>query len=334
MIELLKRQWFVVLVALIFIGFATFCIYDTNKDRIPGKTHDGADVVASVGSDSYITADDLYDCLYQSYGASSVSTKFQLAVISQAVKETDKLKEQATNYKANYISQAETNMTSAGYSDIKSYINSQLNPLGYSYETFDEYAMIAVKINKLAEDYIDDHLDELFTPIYEKNSSREVSHILIKMADSQNPTDTEKEKVEKVEKALAKGDSFEKVAKKYSDDTGSAEKNGSLGYMDSNTEYVESFKTKALSMKKGEVSEWVKESNENYNGWHMIKVDETDKAALLKDKTLKDSIYQTIQENTSDLYSKYVWQASKDLKIKYSSDEVKEQIMESLGIEK
>lgn len=333
MIDLLKRQWFVVLVALIFVGFAIFCVYDTNKDNVPGKTHNGKDVVATVDGDNYITADDLYDTLYKSYGGSAVSTKFQVAVVSQAVKETDKLKEQATNYKANFITQAEQNMTNYGFSDVKSYVNSQLSSLGYSYETLDEYSMLAVKINKLAEDYIDANLDELYTPIYNEKSPRIVSHILINMEDPENPSDSEKEKVAKVEAALADGEDFGKVAKKYSEDSGSAEKNGSLGYMDSDTQYVESFKTKALSMKTGEVSEWVKESNDSYKGWHMIKINEMDKAKLEKDKTVKADIYESIQSNSSDLYSKYVWKASKKLKIKYASDDVKQQIMESLGIE-
>ena len=34
MIKILKKQWFVVLIALIFIGFATFSVYDTNKGKL------------------------------------------------------------------------------------------------------------------------------------------------------------------------------------------------------------------------------------------------------------------------------------------------------------
>ena len=37
MIKILKKQWFVVLIALIFIGFAIFSVYDTNKGKLPGK---------------------------------------------------------------------------------------------------------------------------------------------------------------------------------------------------------------------------------------------------------------------------------------------------------
>ena len=37
MIDIIKKQWFVILIALIFIGFSVFCIYDTNKGKLPGK---------------------------------------------------------------------------------------------------------------------------------------------------------------------------------------------------------------------------------------------------------------------------------------------------------
>ena len=49
MIEVLKKQWFVVLIALIFTSFAIYYIYDTNKGKLPGKSIDGKDVVATIG---------------------------------------------------------------------------------------------------------------------------------------------------------------------------------------------------------------------------------------------------------------------------------------------
>ena len=64
MIKILKKQWFVVLIALLFIGFAIFSVYDTNKGKLPGKSVDGKDVVAGLKGDVNITADELYkNCL-------------------------------------------------------------------------------------------------------------------------------------------------------------------------------------------------------------------------------------------------------------------------------
>ena len=64
MIDTLKKQWFVVLIALIFIGFTVFIIYDTNKGKLPGKSEYGKDVIATINGKS-ISADDLYDSMYQ-----------------------------------------------------------------------------------------------------------------------------------------------------------------------------------------------------------------------------------------------------------------------------
>ena len=186
-------------------------------------------------------------------------------------------------------------------------------------------------MSKMQKDYIDKHMEELFTPLYEKNKGRTVSHILVKMKDANNPTEEEMKTVKAIEKDL-KTMSFAEVAKKYKDkgDTSSAEKGGFLGYMDSTTGFVDSFKKQALKMKKGEVSNWVKESNDNYNGWHMIKVEETDKDAILKDKKAKDSIYSAIENANSDLASKYISEAMKKLDVTYGNDDIKKDIQASL----
>lgn len=331
MIEILKKQWFVVLIAVIFIGFAVYCIYDSNKDKVPGKSVDGKDVVATIkGDKGAVTADDLFKDLYNRTGQNALALQFQIAVIDQSVKETDAIKTSATNYKANFLTNAEQQMSSYGATDLKSFINQQIAQLGYSYDTLDDYCMLMVKMNKMQNDYIEKHLDELFTTVYDTKSPRTVSHILVKMTDANNPTEEEAKKVKQIEDALAKGDSFASVAKKYSDD--SAEQSGYLGYMDADTQFVESFKTAATSLKKGEVSPWVKESNTNYNGWHMIKVEETDKAALMKDKDIKDALYAACATAKPEMSYTFIWEASKKLDIKYASDDTKKQIMDTFGV--
>ena len=79
---------------------------------------------------------------------------------------------------------------------------------------------------------------------------------------------------------------------------------------------------KQIDVYKRQVSNWVKESNDNYNGWHMIKVEETDKDAILKDKKAKDSIYSAIENANSDLASKYISEAMKKLDVTYGNDAV------------
>lgn len=328
MIEILKKQWFVVLIALIFIGFAVFCIYDTNKGKLPGKSVDGKDLIASLKGDVNVTADDLYNSLESTSGKSLLFMKFQAEVIDKSVKTTDELEKTAKTYEANIQASAESQASSSG-SNSKTLIAQQIAQYGFAEDQLSEYCLTVAKMQKMQDDYITKHLDELFAPIYKEKQSRTVSHILIKMADANNPTDAEKKKVKQVEDALKKGDSFADVAKKYSDDT-SASDGGYLGYMDSDTSYVDSFKKAAFKLKKGEVSDWVKESNDNYNGWHMIKVEETDKDAIEKDKKAKDSLYTAIANANTTLSNTYLKEAAEKLDIKYANDDVKKQIMDIL----
>ena len=102
--------------------------------------------------------------------------------------------------------------------------------------------------------------------------------------------------------------------------------------MDSDTSYVDSFKNAAFKLKAGETSDWVKESNDNYNGWHLIRVEETDKAKLEKDKKAKESLYKAIANGTQNLSNTYLWEAAKKLDIKYANDDVKKQIMDILDV--
>ena len=46
--KFLKKNWFVVMIVIIFIGISTYYIYDTNKGKLKGKKTNGEDVVFSI----------------------------------------------------------------------------------------------------------------------------------------------------------------------------------------------------------------------------------------------------------------------------------------------
>lgn len=332
MIETLKKQWFVVLVAVICVSFVVFCVYDTNKGKLPGKKVDGKEVIATM-SDYTLTADDLYPTLYKNYGGTqNLYLRFQNQVIDQSMKTTDELKENAKTIASNMQAQAESYASMYG-TTADAMIQQQLTYYGFDSDDMNGYSLMAAKNEKLRNDYIDARLDELYTPVYESTKPRIVSHILINVKDINNPTEEEQKKIDAVEKALKDGKDFAEVAKEYSDDTGSKENGGYLGYSDSNTNYVTSFKEKMLSMKAGEVSDWVKESNTSYSGWHKIMVTTTDKQELEDNKDVRDGIYSAIVKANSDLAFKYVWEAAQKLDITYANDDVKKEIMDYMGIE-
>ena len=331
MIETLKKQWFVVLIAIIFIGFTVFIIFDTNKDKLPGKSVDGKDVIASIdGAD--ITADQLYDNMYSLSGGNSlVYLRFQSAVVDASIKETDEIKETTKQIQDYVTQQAQSQAQSVGMS-ADDYITATISKNGFHADEFEDYCRVQAKLFKMHDDYLAKHMDELFRPMAEKNDGRIVSHILVMMKDAKNPTEEEMKVVKQIEKDLETM-SFAEVAKKHAaTGDGSAKDGGYLGYMDKNTQFVDSFKKQALSMEKGEVSGWVKESNQNYNGWHLIKVEETDVDAMLKDKKAKDSINQAINMANPDLTNKMITDAMKKLDIKYANKDVQKEIESFLNV--
>lgn len=331
MTKILKQNWFVVLVAIVLIGFSIFSVYDTNKGKLPGKSASGKDVIATVGNDVNITADDVYSKLYDAGGESLLTLKFQAAVVDEAIDMDDELEANAENIKAYLQSMAQSNASTYGMS-AEDYIANTLSQYGYAADELDVFARVQAKMGKMQEDYITNHIEELFTPIHKENNGRTVSHILVKMADANKPTDAEMSIVKGIEEDL-KTMSFEEVAKKYAEqgDTSSAQNGGYLGYMDKTTGYVQSFLDTALSLKAGERSEWVKESNDSYNGWHMILVHETDKDKILKDEKAKDSIYSAIASANTDLTTRYIKEAADTLDIKYGNEEVQKHIEEVLS---
>lgn len=327
MIEILKKQWFVVLIALIFISFAIFSIWDTNKGKLPGKSADGKDVVAAL-ADTNITADDVFEKLKEQSGDALLFTKFQDAVASQAIETTDDIKSEA-KLQAESI---EEQFKSYDATNYKKTLQDQLIKMGYT--DLNDYCIKSTKVQKLLIAYMDEHMDSLFTPIYDEKKSRIVAHILIKMEDSANPTEADLEKVKKVEDALAAGTAFADVAKEYSDDA-SASQGGLVGYADSDSALVEDFKNTALELEKGVVSDWVKVASTNYQGWHKIIVLEDAKDAIVgyDDENVKNGIYSAIMNANENLDKKIIWEKSQDLKIEFGSDDIKKQLMDYMQIE-
>ena len=141
-------------------------------------------------------------------------------------------------------------------------------------------------------DYYDQHRDSYRTPEQVK-----VSHILIKTPlpgpdgkiDEKGATEAE-HRAEDLLKQLKGGANFEDLAKKYSEDPGSAKQGGSLGWIGKG-QTVPEFEKVAFSLPKGQTSELVKSSY----GFHIIRVDDKQDAHMKSLDEVKAEIEPVIQ---------------------------------------
>ncbi len=155
-------------------------------------------------------------------------------------------------------------------------------------DKIDEDPVVMLKMDEmrnrvLVEAFISKHV-ETQTPIskeeiasyYEKHGSEfergeqvEAQHILVRV--DANASAEEKQKAQKrigmIQERLKKGESFASLAKQFSEDPGSKDKGGNLGYF-SRGQMVKGFEDAAFATQPGETSPPVQTSF----GWHLIHV--------------------------------------------------------------
>src|ERR1022692_1609720 len=136
--------------------------------------------------------------------------------------------------------------------------------------------------NDELQSYYNSHRDQ-----YRVAEQAKVSHILIKTplpgpdgkVDEKGVAEAQR-RAEDLLKQLKSGAKLEDLAKKYSEDPGSAKQGGSLGWIGKG-QTVPEFEKSAFSLPKGQISELVKSSY----GFHIILVDEKQEAHM---KTLDE----------------------------------------------
>jgi peptidyl-prolyl cis-trans isomerase D len=145
--------------------------------------------------------------------------------------------------------------------------------------------------------YYDQHRDQYRTPEQVK-----VSHILIKTlgkTDDKGVSEAQ-QRAEDLLKQLKAGAKFEDLAKKYSEDPGSAKENGSLGWIEKGRTVPE-FEKVAFSLPKGQMSDVVKTSY----GFHIIRVDDKRDAHMKTLDEVKGEIEPIVkQQKTEDMAQK------------------------------
>lgn len=185
-----------------------------------------------------------------------------------------------------------------------------------------------VAIQNYSAEYIanlktsNDDLNKYYNNKKEEFRKEEVkaSHILISTQDAEGKALSDKDKANKKKEAediLAKikaGEDFGDLAKKYSNDPGSAKNGGDLGFFAKGVMVAE-FENTAFSLEKGKVSDLV----ESEFGYHIIKV--TDKVNEIKPfAEVKDEIKEKIEQ---EKYNAHINEIQKNSKIQKNEDVIK-----------
>jgi peptidyl-prolyl cis-trans isomerase D len=121
-----------------------------------------------------------------------------------------------------------------------------------------------------------------------------VRHIMVK-ADAKETKAAEeaKKKAESIREEALKGD-FAQLAKKYSDDPGTKDKGGELGYI-ARGQVVPEFEEAAFSMKVGEISKVI----QTPYGFHILRVDEIQEPKIEPLDKVKDQVLSTLRTRKS-----------------------------------
>lgn len=320
--ELLKKYWFVALIALALAAFVVMYSVDAYKNRditVKNKQIDGKYVAYTI-DDEPVYADDLYNSLFafQNNGASQVMVNYERQVFNTAYETTDEMKNRAAISVANIIN---------SYS--KDYLDKYLRSAGYSqgFEEMDKYYIDSMKQELLIKEYALAHQDEVLGDL--GTNPRLIYHILVKCETSEvtdeegnviayeaNPTDEQKAKLDEILEALkAEDSSFEYTAYTYSED-GSKDKGGYIGLIneENSTMYDQMFAKTALALGDGEVSEPIV----SQFGYHIIK-----NAGTSPDKLLDDYYYLAdMQSSSPTLALKATLEKGKELGFEIKSEEL------------
>lgn len=284
------------------------------------KTKNGDDIVVSVNGKT-ITANELYKELKKQNGQTVAINLVDEYILNKEYKTTDEMKKSA-----------------------ESTIETYKNTYGESYESFLQYNGIAndaelkdlliknSKLTSVTEDYIKDNLSEKEMKKYYDEKivgDIEAKHILISSETDENASDEEKEakekeaktKAEEIIEKLKNGEDFSTLAKEYSDDEGSKENGGDLGYFNTG-DMVQEFETAAYKL---DVNEYTTEPVKTTYGYHIImKTGQKNKPSYKKSKdTIKEKIVEQKKEEDSTISVKAMIALRKKYNIKIKDKKIK-----------
>lgn len=150
-----------------------------------------------------------------------------------------------------------------------------------------------VEVNDdLLRGYYENNQDKFGTP-----EQRRASHILIQVPKDADEAKVEaaRKKIDEIAARLAKGEDFATLAKEYSQDPGSAENGGDLGYFGKGL-MDPAFEASAFSLQKDEVSKPVRSSF----GFHLIKLTDIKPSGVKPFEEVKSEVEKAYRKSEGE----------------------------------
>lgn len=304
--------------------FLCVCLLCTAGCGKVAKLKNGEEVVGKIEGKS-VTADELYTSLKEQGGSSVFVNMIDTFIANKEVETTDSIKSEAQSQ----LDQLKSQYESAGQD-----FSTALTNAGYKNEAaLLDVLILDIKKNTVLKNYLKENVtDDEVNDYYEAEIAGEITarHILITPDVKDDMTEDEKTaaknkakaKAEKLIKQLNDGSSFENLAKKNSDDTGS-KKNGGLIENITKDSVVEPFYNALTDLKDGE---YTKEPVESSYGYHVIlRVSQKEKPALkdVKDDILDKIVTNKLTDDTSLSSKTWVDIRKKKYKLEINDSEIK-----------
>lgn len=233
--------------------------------------------VASLNGEN-ILADDLYDELRNTTNGKNALFSYVLdGLIAEYFPVTDAMEKDAQtsidNIKANYESQYGDEWEDA--------LNSALAQEGVKdLDAYKETLISSLQYAEFIKQYVKDNFDEVFEDYYKTENPRYVEIIKISVANMEEITSEENEKLNEVKSLLKTDKAFGDIAADYSDDD-SYQKNGQIGLVDTKTfsDAEANIADIVFKLKEGEVSDAIEASD----GYYFVHCTSTNKEEMKKE---------------------------------------------------